>query len=194
MPARLAALALILLTSSAQAQDFAYLTRSGEALVSHHTLAYRFEAGDGWTVHDTTHRSARFNDVPFDISLSAFTRTDAAMMIHAEHVADLSGASNYDRFPETNWPVAGFRGEGRRCHDIPEDVVAGEHDLAWLRARGFEPSGPVWMEQHFLSGNDYNDEIVVSLIVRGESCEAGDRPDAVFDAMHQALAAHAITP
>lgn len=108
-------------------------------------------------------------------------------MVHAEQVADASGASNYDRLPLTNWPVDGFRGEARACHDIPASIVAEEHDLNWLRQRGFEPSGSIWFEQHFLSGNGYNDEIVVSLLVKGPACDDGDAADRALASLRATL-------
>ncbi|WP_203291111.1 hypothetical protein [Maricaulis parjimensis] len=193
MPVRYALAALILTASPALAQDFPYLTRVENGFEAQHTLRLRFEADESWRAAEPVDRAARFNDVPFEITLSAFLRPDAAIMVHAEHVADLSGASNYDRFPETAWPTPGFRGEGLRCHDIPSDVVEGEHDLAWLRDNGFNPAGSMWIEQHFLSGNAYNDEIVISLITRGASCDEADRPQARFDEMHAVLMARPLS-
>lgn len=158
------------------AQDtvFDYLQRDGSDLVTGHSLPLRFSASGEFVVRGATHRRARFNDVPFEISLGAFITPEAVIMVHAEHVADLSGAANYTRFPVTDWPVAGFRGEGPKCHDIPASVVAEEHDLLWLRERGFEPSGAVWIDQHFLADESFNDEVVVSLLARGETCEDSD--------------------
>lgn len=158
------------------AQDtvFDYLRNDDGALVTGHTLPYRFAAPERFVLRGPTHRRARFNDVPFEISLGAFMTPEAVIMVHAEHVADLSGASNYTRYPVTDWPVAGFRGEGPKCHEIPASVVAEEHDLLWLRERGFEPSGAIWIDQHFLSDESFNDEIVISLLRRGTSCEDND--------------------
>lgn len=171
----------------AQDETYDYLRRDGAELVSGHSLRYRFRAGSDLATHGATHRAARFNDVPFEISLGAFLSPDAAIMVHAEHVADLSGAANYTRFAVTDWPVAGFRGEGPRCHEIPASVVAEEHDLLWLRVRGFEPSGAIWMDQHFLSGNDFNDEIVISLLVRGNSCDASEQGRNTLQALRARL-------
>lgn len=153
------------------ASEFDYLRLDGRSLVVTHSLASRFEMPPEFNVYPPTHRTATFNDVPFEISLSAFISQHAAMMVHAEQVADRSGASNYDRFPLSDWPITAYRSPGATCQEVPASVVAEEHDLLWLRERGFEPSGSIWLEQHFLSGNDYNDEIVVSLLVRGLTCE-----------------------
>ena len=153
------------------APEFEYLRLQDRALVVTHSLASQFEMPVDFTAHPVTHRTARFNEVPFEISLSAFVSVQETIMIHAEHVADGSGASNYDRFPTSDWPQTGYRSPGANCQTVPASVVAEEHDLAWLRERGFEPSGEIWLEQHFLSGNSYNDEIVVTLLVKGPACE-----------------------
>ena len=160
----------------AAAQDeavpaFEHLRRDGSTLIVQHSLESRFSASPAFSVHGPTHRSASFNEVPFEISLSAFITEQAAIMVHAERVADLSGASNYDRFAPSDWPLAGYRSPGTSCQSVPAAVVAEEHDLLWLRERGFEPSGDIWIDQHFLSGNDHNDEIVVSLLYKGPSCD-----------------------
>lgn len=157
---------------SETAPEFEYLRLENRSLVVTHTLASRFDMPAEYTAHPPTHRTARFNDVPFEISLSAFISEQETIMIHAEHVTDGSGASNYDRFPASDWPQANYRSPGASCQDVPASVVAEEHDLAWLRERGFEPSGQIWLEQHFLSGNSYNDEIVVTLLIKGPDCSA----------------------
>ncbi|WP_291843757.1 hypothetical protein [Maricaulis sp.] len=198
MSARLLQVALLSLTPTlfltapaAGSEDGAeYLVLGARGYETRHTLRFHFSAGDGWRMTEPAHRSARFNDVPFEVSLSAFLRDDEAIMIHAEHVADQSGAANYDRFPATDWPVGGFRGEQAQCHEFPASVVAEEHDLAWLDRHGFSPVGAMWIEQHFLSGNNYNDEIVVSLIVRGESCDDADEPAQEFARMRESLSAN----
>lgn len=155
------------------ASEFEYLRLDERSLVVTHSLALRFDMPAQYTVHPPTHRAATFNNVPFEISLSAFVSPLETIMVHAEQVADGSGAANYDRFPPSNWPITEFRSPGPASQEVPASVVAEEHDLLWLRERGFEPSGSIWMEQHFLSGNDYNDEIVVTLLIRGLDCEDG---------------------
>lgn len=155
----------------AAAHEFEYLRLEERALVVTHSLASRFEMPASFSLHAVTHRTAHFNGVPFEISLSAFVSELETVMIHAEHVADGSGASNYNRFPVSDWPQTGYRSPGANCQTVPASVVGAEHDLLWLRERGFEPSGEIWLEQHFLSGISNNDEIVVTLLVKGVSCD-----------------------
>tara|TARA_R110002096_G_scaffold97990_3_gene218259 strand:- start:587 stop:1183 length:597 start_codon:yes stop_codon:yes gene_type:complete len=189
-------LCLALPISAAQAVegDFAHLTREGERLVTRHSLRYAFRANAEWTIAEPLHRTARFNDVPFEVSLSGFLQTDAAIMIHAEHVSDGSGASNYDHFPLSEWPATGFRAKPRACFEVSAEIVEEEHDLAWLRDHGFDPVGAAWIEQYFLSGNGYNDEIVISLIVRGSGCEPADAPEAALARLRAALHVSPLTP
>ena len=117
---------------------------------------------------------------------------DCAIMFHAGHVAYLSGASDYSRCSKTSGPAWGFRGPGAVCHDIPADLVAEEHALAWLRARDFERSAPIWVEQHVLSDARHNDGIVVSLLVRRLSCE--DDALAALGAIRDALTVTTVAP
>lgn len=172
---------------ASEPEEFAYLAANGGTLTVLHTLSMSFSADESYTLSGPRHRTAEFNEVPFEISLAAYLQDDRAIMVHAEHVADLSGAANYDRFPVTDWPAPGFRGEGQRCHEIPAEIVEGEHDLKWLRDHGLEPSGPVWMEQHFLSGNEYNDEVVISLILKSDTCENSAEAGTSFQAMRDGL-------
>lgn len=143
---------------------------TGGGYRTQHSLRLEVTAAEPYQRQETAYREARFNDVPFAISLGAFTAADGAIMVHAEQVMDGSGAANYERYALVDWPAPGFRLKPAECHDIPAEVVAQEHDLAWLRDHGFDPSGNVWIEQYFLSGNAYNDEVVISLIHTGTAC------------------------
>jgi hypothetical protein len=56
---------------------------------------------------------------------------------------------------------------------VPVAEIEGEHDLEWLRERGFEPSGTLAYAQYFATTRDFNDEIVITLLARVASCEPG---------------------
>lgn len=94
-------------------------------------------------------------------------------MVHAERVGDSSGASDYDDLPRTGWPLPGF-GLRSFCVALGPAEVAAEHDLAWLRDRGWDPAGTLAMEQYLTTTADHNREVVISLIVRGVDC--ADQP------------------
>lgn len=152
-----------------------FLIRNGDQLVSTHAVELRLDA-PGLRLVSPAHRSARFNDVPFDISLSAFLGDETAIMVHAEQVADGSGAANYSRFPETDWPIGGFRDRPPQCLMVTEDIARNEHDIAWLASAGFDPVGAVWIDQYFITDPSYNDEVVISLMIKAQTCD-GDAPD-----------------
>ena len=116
------------------------------------------------------HRRAEFDGHPYEVSLGAFLGVDEAVMVHGERVADSSGASNYEALPPADWPSPAFRLRSY-CVEIAADGVAGEHDLAWLRAQGWEPAGTLAMDQYLATTADHNREAVLSLIVRGVKCE-----------------------
>jgi hypothetical protein len=120
------------------------LARYGNEFRTLHTLPLRIGADDSLTAAGPTDRSAVFNDVPFDISLAAFIADDQAIMVHAEQVADGSGAANYTRYELSNWPIPGFRQKPLDCLEVSAEIVNSEHDLAWLREHGFNPAGVIW--------------------------------------------------
>jgi len=129
------------------------------------------------TAAGPTHRSDRFGENPYEISLGALLSEDGVVMIHAERVVNQSGASNYEDKTVSDWPDDSFRSDGAVCFDVPASEIEGEHDLEWLRDNGFDPSGTLVFAQYFATTADFNDEIVISLLARVDSCEGG--PDVV---------------
>ena len=150
--------------------NFKHLSKEGHQIITLHRLKYKMEATSEFFIVNPKHRAANFNDVPYEISLSAFISKNVAVMVHAERVADGSGASDYSDKDLAIWPTNNFRSDGSECMTLPYDVIEGEHDLEWLRDNGFEPSGNILFSQYFLTTDDYNDEIVVSMILRIEDC------------------------
>ncbi len=179
----IAALALLAGCSEAdEAQEtrFASLLRAEAGVLrSTHSLPYRFEASGPYTLTDVSDRQDMFNGVPYNISRAAFISEDAAVMVHAETVADKSGASNYDELPLADWPAPGFRSEGSVCIVLSDADVEGEADPEWLSDNGFDVVGALSFGQYFLSSPDYNDELVVSLFVRVPSCGQGPGEEAL---------------
>ena len=138
--------------------------RSTHALRYRITLPARFRA----TAVDT--RRDRFNGHPFDISRAALIDDNAAVMIHAEVVADGSGASNYDDLPLATLDDQPFRTRPSSCQQLSDADIAGESDLEWLTASGFSPTGPLAVAQYLASTPDHNAEIVITLMVRVDHC------------------------
>lgn len=170
-----------------EALSFSYLTRSGDTLQTTHGLNYTFIASGGLELHGPSHRIATFNDVPFEISLAAFIRDDDAIMVHAERVADGSGASNYTRYPESDWPDGDFRLAPPGCVALSEEDIDGEHDLEWLRDRGFTPTGAIYTVQYFASTPDFNDEIVISFLLRVNGCDDTEANERAFEEAQELL-------
>lgn len=168
-------LAATLLLSSAHGKanepEFSLLGFDRGVLITAHRLDYRIEASEAFTGVGPKHRRAVFDDVPFEISLAAFIRDDGAVMVHAERVADGSGASDYTHFPEADWPDGRFRLKPPECLELPPEAIDGEHDLEWLRDNGFLASGTLHLEQYFTSTADFNEELVISLLLKVDSCD-----------------------
>jgi hypothetical protein len=93
-------------------QLFEYLSVDGNTIRTVHGLKYQMQADESFKTADARHRTDTFFDVPFEISLSAFIRKDAAIIIHAERVTDGSGASDYSGLGASDWPNTNFRTDG----------------------------------------------------------------------------------
>jgi hypothetical protein len=150
--------------------DFEYISVRDEKIYTLHGLKYAVSMDGDFKVTMPINRVARFNDTPYRISLAAFISDDSALTIHAEEVADSSGASNYSHLPPAQWPDDSFRSSDPDCLQISIEEVEGEHDLLWLRQNGFEPSGSIVYAQFFSTTADMNSEIVISLLHRVASC------------------------
>ena len=150
---------------------FKYLVIEETALRTTHGLPTKISMDGKHTISPPIHRTDTFNDNPYEISLSAFLDDKVAIMIHSERVASGNGASNYSNLPLANWPLEGFRSTGAECMILAHKDADGEHDLEWLRSNGFEPTGTIIFSQYFKSTLDFNDEIVVSIILHVKNCE-----------------------
>jgi hypothetical protein len=180
--ARINAPLLLLVLSCAaapEADSFSFLRTMPGGLETTHGLHYRISA-DGLRLVRPIHRTDTFDGHPYEISLGAFIGADEAVLVHAERVADASGASDYSNLPQTDWPTSGFH---RRvmCVTLAAEDVAGEHDLEWLRDNGFDPIGSIALEQSLVSSADHNEEVVVSLAVKNVDCSDEAAVAAAFE-------------
>jgi hypothetical protein len=151
--------------------DFEYISVSGGRIHTLHELKYVVSTAADLQVTEPKSRIAQFNGTPYRISLAAFISDTGSLMIHAEEVADSSGASNYSHLPSAIWPNESFRSSGPQCIQIPAEEVEEEHDLLWLRQNGFEPSGSIIYAQYFATTADMNSELVISILHRVTSCD-----------------------
>jgi hypothetical protein len=133
------------------------------------------------------HRTDQFGGNPYEISLAAFLSENGVVMIHAERVVNQSGASNYEDKPLSDWPDGSFRSDGATCIEVPATEIEGEHDLEWLRDKGFEPSGTLAYAQYFATTRDFNHEIVITLLARVASCGPGLDLGAALSTLKEAV-------
>ena len=161
------------IANASQADDagFVYIATTAEGMRTLHELKYEFAMQGDYVVTGAKNREDVFNGTPYKISLAAFISDSTAIMIHAETVADRSGTSDYSNLPSVDWPDSSFRSSGYDCMEVPPEAIEGEHDLEWLVANNFQPSGTVLLAQYFTSSDDNNAEIVVSIIHHVESCD-----------------------
>lgn len=178
-------------TPPAGAPPFAHLAVAAGGIETTHRLGFRIEADGPFVLAGPKHRTDVFNGVPYEISLAAFIEPRRAVVVHAERVKDMSGASDYSDRPMADWPLEGFVSEGPACLPLSPADIEGEHDLEWLAANGFEPDGAFGYQQYFTTTPDHNDEVVVTLIAEAATCNA---PGAAENALAALRAATRVRP
>ncbi|MGA9335017.1 MAG: hypothetical protein WBV39_12125 [Rudaea sp.] len=157
-------------SAETKSAPFSYVRTSRHSVTTIHGLNYRLTMPARFHVVAAENRVDTFNSHPYRISLTAFLATDAAVMVHAETVADASGASNYDNLPTARLHGRRFHVRPDQCVDLAPAQLDGEHDLLWLSKNGFSPTGPLQLRQFLASSDDHNREIVISLLLRVADC------------------------
>jgi hypothetical protein len=189
-------LTLYILTGCATPQQpphgsaFSHAQIRDGAIVTRHDLRLRVETGQGFRVTPVSNRVAQFGGHPYEVSLAALLGPGEAVMVHAERVADSSGASNYDDLPLAGWPDQRFRLRSM-CAEIDASTAAQEHDLALLARNGWNPEGALALEQYLATTADHNQEVVVSLVVSVPGC---DQAEAVQAALRRLRDKVRVTP
>ena len=166
-----ATLLLCSCSSETPAVDFNYIVVSDGRIQTTHGINYEIVSADGLEATQPKNRIDNFDGTPYKISLAAFISAEKVLMIHAETVADLSGASDYSNFPEGDWPDGSFRSEGHACMEVPAEAIEGEHDLLWLQSNGFDPVGSILFGQYFANTADMNTEVVLSILLHVPACD-----------------------
>lgn len=186
--ATLALLALGPIAANAAGQarpGFQYLDAGGGHISTRHAIPLRVSAR-GFRATAVANRDAVFGGHPYQVSLAALLSPDAAVMVHAERVSDGSGASNYDSLPPAGWPDPRFRLRAM-CAVIDRATVAAEHDLAFLDRNGWNPEGPLALQQYLAATLDHNQEVVLSLVVHVPSCADQGAAEARFATLRHRL-------
>jgi hypothetical protein len=173
--------------------DFSYISVNDNRIQTLHDIPIEISAGDGFSATEAKNREDVFHGAPYKISLAALIDDDSALMLHAETVADLSGASDYSNLPQADWPNEAFRSGDPVCMDIPLEATEGEHDLEWLRDNGFEPTGAIVFAQYFATTADNNSEIVLSILVRVASCDDETDSAAIVEQFQAGITVQPIT-
>jgi hypothetical protein len=165
----IAATLLLASVASGAATGFSFIEASPNALRTTHAIRLDIARPMGFRTARPTSRDAVFNGHPYKVTLAGFLGRDQAILLHAERVADRSGASNYERLPQADLP--GFRAR-TQCAAITAADAAEEHDLSWLTQHGWNPAGAsLAIRQYFRTTPDYNEEVVISLIAKVDRCD-----------------------
>jgi hypothetical protein len=179
----LSALVILLLPAPAAAQPsrprFEYLQSEGTRISSRNAIPLTVRASAPFRATAVESRDAMFGGHPYQVSLAALLSPSAAVMVHAERVADGSGASNSDALPATGWPDPRFHLRAM-CAVIDRATIAEEHDLAFLARHGWNPEGALAIEQYLATTLDHDQEVVLSLVVHVPNCDDHAAAEARF--------------
>ena len=170
-----AAIIVSTLLCPAAVAETAHMVTTEGGFKTTHGLSYTITS-DQMIAKGPKHRTDQFGDNPYEISLGALFSDDGVVMVHAERVANQSGASNYQDLVRSKWPDNTFRFSGATCIDVSVSEIEGERDLGWLRDNGFEPTGPMVFVQYYATTGDFNDEIVITLLARVDACTSELEP------------------
>jgi len=161
--------AVSVLASAAGSGGFSFVEAVRGGLRTTHDIRLEIRRPPGFATARPASRSAVFNTRPYQVTLAGFLGRDRAILLHAERVADGSGASDYDALPPSDLP--GFRVR-TQCAAITAADVAEEHDLGWLAGHGWNPAGPALaIRQYFRTTPDHNQEVVISLVAKLDRCD-----------------------
>ncbi|MBY8825032.1 hypothetical protein [Sphingomonas colocasiae] len=156
-------------SAAAAAPAFSFITASPHALRTTHAIRLELARPGRFRVAAPTSRDAVFNTRPYQVTLAGFLARDRAILLHAERVADRSGASNYDHLPTGDLPEFRVR---TQCAAITAADAAEEHDLSWLARHGWNPAGAsLAIRQYLRTTPDHNEEVVISLIAKVDRCD-----------------------
>jgi hypothetical protein len=164
---------------------FQYLHAAGSRISTRNAIPLDISGG-GFRVTAVSNREAVFGGHPYQVSLAALLSPSAAVMVHAERVADSSGASNYDDLPPAGWPDARFRIRSM-CAVIDRATIAAEHDLAFLDRNGWSPEGAIALQQYLAATSDHDQEVVISLVVHVASCDDAPAAQLLFRVLRQQI-------
>jgi hypothetical protein len=154
--------------ASGAAAGFSFIEASANALRTTHEIRLEIVRPKGFRAAPPSSRSTMFNAHPYEVTLAGFLGRNQAILLHAERVADRSGASNYEALPPGDLP--GFRVR-TQCAAIAAADVTEEHDLSWLAQHGWNPAGAsLAIRQYFRTTPDHNEEVVISLIAKVKRC------------------------
>lgn len=168
---------------------FRHLEAGEDVIVTRHFLPLRVSVPSFRTTPES-HRVAVFGGHPFEVSLAALLGENEAVMVHAERVADGSGAADYDDLPRATWPDERF-GLRAMCAEIDREAAESEHDLDFLARHGWNPVGSLAIEQYLTNSPAHDQEAIVSLVVRVADC--ADEP-AVGEALRRLRERVAVSP
>jgi len=173
-------------TAPAAGPGFSHLRVAGGAISTTGPVRLTVAAPPGFRAVGPIHRRAEFGGHPYEVSLAGLLGEREAVLVHGERVTDSSGASNYDDLPRSGWPSPAY-GLRSFCVTVTPEMAVAEHDLAWLRDRGWNPAGGVAMDQYLATTADHNHEAVLSLVVRGVDCTDQAAVRRALDALRSRL-------
>ncbi len=166
-----------------EAPDFSFERAHGQTLETTNGVNLLISMPPGYALEQPQNRYDSFKGVPYAISLDAFFANDGAVMVHAERVRDGSGASDYSSLTPTTLSGLDFVAREAACIKVSKREIEGEHDLKWLKDRGFLPTGPLMYQQFFRTTPNHDNEVVISLLQNVPDCSNNEANQKTLSAL-----------
>jgi hypothetical protein len=160
----------ILTAKPAQSEKFDYLDARGNTLRSTHKVSLKLKVNKSFKFLGEFHHQPIYADKQFNVSLAAFAKDEAVILVHAETHTDGSGGLDYNNLTPAKLGKINFnfREQCVTAAEIPDPYVNPE--LRFLRDKGFAVTLPLYLRQYFTTAPDGTAEYVLTYGKRVSAC------------------------
>jgi hypothetical protein len=151
---------------------FDYLKVSGNRIESVHKIKHVLKIDNSFKLLGEYHHQPTYDKKMFNVSVAAYSKDDAFVMVHAEAHTDDSGGLDYSNLKAE--PLNGINFTSReQCETLAEipdpDSIP---DLRFLKNNGFALGSAIFLKQYFTTSADGSSEYVLTYGKRVTSCES----------------------
>ena len=161
---------IIIILSGLVNANHDYLKVKGHQVESTHQARFKLKVDKSYKLLGEFHHQPTYAEKQFNVSLAAFAKNDAVVLIHAETHTDGSGGLDYSKLTPVVFGDIKFtsREQCATPSDIPDPYSNPE--LRFVRDSGYNIALPMYLKQYFVTSSDGRAEIVLTYGKRVASC------------------------